>query len=601
MIERVPSIDPANLEGETISNVRGELEFKDIHYAYPLRPESLVLRKFNLKVMACQTVGLVGGSGSGKSTVINLLERFYDPLEGEILLDGINIKALQLKWLGSQMGLVSQEPILFATSIKENIQFGRKESSLDEIVQAAKAANAHTFISELPDGYETLVSTNSCSLFDRSHFLAAATSVTSGFYSIITRNKLVTFFCIFQVGQLGIQMSEGQKQRISIARAILREPRNLPLDEATSSLDSQSEKAVQDALNQASVGRTTIIIAHRLSTLRDADFIAVIQSGQVVESDSHEQLIQNINGQYSVMVQLQKTLVNNETVSSSEGTESNISLSPIKDSQVAETKNKLIPSLTSPKKQTNQEAEEQQCTPSSWQLIRMTASELNSALLGCIGAHCYGLIQPLHSFCMGALLSVYFLNDHNEIKSQTSLLLCFLSLCCLCFITNVIQHYNFGVMGENFTKKVKGVIFTKILTFEMEWFDQEYNSSGALCSRLSTDGTMVRTLVADRLAFFTRSISAATLAVILGLVLAWKLALVGIALQPLIILAFYVKAVMMRSMSRKILTAQNKSSELASEAVGNHRIITAFYTQEKVMELFKDAQKGPRSESHKQS
>lgn len=133
-------------------------------------------------------------------------------------------------------------------------------------------------------------------------------------------------------------------------------------------------------------------------------------------------------------------------------------------------------------------------------------------------------------------------------------------------------------MGENFTKKVKGVIFTKILTFEIEWFDQEYNSSGALCSRLSTDGTMVRTLVADRLAFFTRSISA--LAVILGLGLAWKLALVGIALQPLIILAFYVKAVMMRSMSRKILTAQNKSSELASEAVGNHRIITAFYTRE---------------------
>lgn len=145
MIERVPSIDPANLEGETISNVRGELEFKDIHYAYPLRPESLVLRKFNLKVTACQTVGLVGGSGSGKSTVINLPERFYDPLEGEILLDGISIKALQLKWLRSQMGLVSQEPILFATSIKENIQFGRKESSLDEIVQAAKAADAHKF------------------------------------------------------------------------------------------------------------------------------------------------------------------------------------------------------------------------------------------------------------------------------------------------------------------------------------------------------------------------------------------------------------------------------------------------------------------------
>ncbi|XP_059638896.1 ABC transporter B family member 15-like [Cornus florida] len=560
MIERVPSIDSADRQGETISNVKGELDFKDIDFSYPSRPGSLVLKNFNLRVMASQTVGLVGRSGSGKSTVINLLQRFYDPLKGEILLDGISINSLQLYWLRSQIGLVSQEPILFATSIKENILFGKEDASQDEIVQAAKSANAHNFITQLPNGYDTLV------------------------------------------GQLGFQMSGGQKQRISIARALLRDPRILLLDEATSSLDSQSEKTVQDALNQASIGRTTVIIAHRLSALCNADLIAVIQHGQMVESGSHNQLIQNKNGQYSAMVQLQKISMNDESTSKSEVTESNNSPSPSKDTQKADASNNLIPQLSSPNKKTNQQPEEQDHPPSLWQLIGMTASEWKSTLIGCIGALCYGLIQPCESFCLGALLSVYYINDHDEIRSQTRIYcFVFLSLSIFAFITNVIQHYHFGIMGENLTKRVREEVFAKILTFEIEWFDQESSNSGALCSRLATDATMVRTLVADRLAFLTQAISSATLAVILSLLLAWKFALAAIAMQPLIIGTFYIKAVMMRTMSVKILKAQNRSSELASEAIGNHRIITAFYSQEKVMALFEATQIGPRKESHNQS
>ena len=158
MIDHVPSIDSADQEGKTINEVKGELVFEEIDFAYPSRPGNLVLRKFNLKVVAYQTVGLVGSSGSGKSTVINLLQRFYDPLGGEILLDGIGIKSLQLKWLRSQMSLVAQDPILFATTIKENILFGKEEASEEEIVQAAKAASAHNFITQLPNGYDTLVS-----------------------------------------------------------------------------------------------------------------------------------------------------------------------------------------------------------------------------------------------------------------------------------------------------------------------------------------------------------------------------------------------------------------------------------------------------------
>ncbi|KAK9272503.1 hypothetical protein L1049_002876 [Liquidambar formosana] len=265
VIKRVPKIDSDNMEGQILQNVSGEVEFRLVEFAYPSRPESIILKDFSLQIPAGKTVALVGGSGSGKSTVVSLLQRFYDPLGGEILLDGSAIDKLQLKWLRSQMGLVSQEPVLFATTIKENILFGKEEAEMEEVVEAAKASNAHNFISQLPLAYET------------------------------------------QVGERGVQMSGGQKQRIAIARAIIKAPRILLLDEATSALDSESERVVQEALDKAAVGRTTIIIAHRLSTIRNADIIAVVQNGQIKETGSHDELIQHEDGLYTSLVRLQQT------------------------------------------------------------------------------------------------------------------------------------------------------------------------------------------------------------------------------------------------------------------------------------------------------
>lgn len=155
--DRIPEIDSENEKGNTLAHVRGEIEFKEVEFSYPSRPTTKILQGFNLKVKAGKTVGLVGGSGSGKSTVISLLERFYDPVKGNILLDGHKIKRLQLRWLRSQIGLVNQEPVLFATSIKENILFGKEGSRMELVVRAAKAANAHDFISKFPQGYETQV------------------------------------------------------------------------------------------------------------------------------------------------------------------------------------------------------------------------------------------------------------------------------------------------------------------------------------------------------------------------------------------------------------------------------------------------------------
>ncbi|KAF8008932.1 hypothetical protein BT93_J0049 [Corymbia citriodora subsp. variegata] len=526
MIERVPRIDLVDKEGTTLPNVRGEVEFKDLYFAYPSRPDD-----------GLANVGFVGRSGSGKSTIINLLERFYDPIKGDIFLDGTNIKTLQLKWLRSQMGLVSQEPILFATTIKENILFGKEGATMEEIIKAATAANAHNFITQLPNGYDT------------------------------------------QVGQLGIQMSEGQKQRISIARALLRDPRVLLLDEATSALDSHSEKAVQDALNEASIGRTTVVVAHHLSALSNANLIVVIQSGEVIESGSHDKLMENEHGPYSRMVQLQRTSGSDGTVPSSQGEDFKKPSSIIRKTTLLDELNN-DPQIRSPESKLSTGPEDHGEPSSFWSMVRLTLPEWKSTVLGCLGAIFYGFIQPLHSFFLGALLAVYVVEDHDMIRSQTRVYcLAFLALAIFAFITNVIQNYYFGV----------------------EWFDQEDNNSGALCSRLATDAAMVRNLVADRVAFFTQATSAATSAVILGLLLSWRLALVATALQPLVIGAFYIRMIMMKTMSKKILRAQNQSSELASEAVANHRVITAFDSEQKILNLYENTQSGPREVSHKQS
>ncbi|XP_072995969.1 putative multidrug resistance protein [Typha latifolia] len=561
VIKRVPKIDSESMEGEVLQNVSGDVEFKRVEFAYPSRLENPILVNFNLKVPAGRTVALVGGSGSGKSTVIALLERFYDPLGGEILLDGVDIKRLRLKWLRSQMGLVSQEPALFATSIKENILFGKEDASMDEVVAAAKAANAHNFISQLPQGYDT------------------------------------------QVGERGVQMSGGQKQRIAIARAIIKSPKILLLDEATSALDTESEHVVQEALDQASVGRTTIVIAHRLSTIRNADLIAVVQAGDVKDLGSHDELIADDNGLYSSLVRLQQTkeysgLKENTPTSSSQLHSSSHSIS--RRFSLASRSSSARSEDPADGKESAQASSKP--VPSFRRLLMLNAPEWRQAALGSLGAVVFGGVQPAYAFAMGSMISVYFLPDHEEIKRKTRIYaLVFVGLAVLMFLINVLQHYNFGVMGEYLTKRVRERMLSKILTFEVGWFDQDENSSGAICSRLAKDANVVRSLVGDRMALIIQTVSAVIIAFTMGLVIAWRLALVMIAVQPLIIGSFYARRVLLKNISKKAIKAQSESSKLAAEAVGNLRTVTAFSSQSRILCFFHSAQEGPRAESIKQS
>ncbi|KAL0476687.1 ATP-binding cassette, subfamily B protein [Acrasis kona] len=238
--------------GETLEKVEGNIEFTNITFSYPSRPNIEVLKNFSLSIKKGQHVALVGESGCGKSTITGLLERFYDPKEGKVELDGLDLSTADATWLHKNVAIVTQEPILFATNIKKNIEYsvGGEEQTMEKIIECCKAANCHDFISKLPNGYET------------------------------------------EIGERGVSMSGGQKQRIAIARAMLQNANVLILDEATSALDTEAEALVQDALNKLMKGKTSVVIAHRLSTVQDCDMIVAMKAGKVVEKGTHQELIE---------------------------------------------------------------------------------------------------------------------------------------------------------------------------------------------------------------------------------------------------------------------------------------------------------------------
>ncbi|MFS7930540.1 putative ABC transporter, AAA+ ATPase domain, ABC transporter type 1, transmembrane [Helianthus anomalus] len=307
IIDHKPSVGKNGETGIELDSVSGLVELKDVNFSYPSRPDVKILNNFSLSVPSGKTIALVGSSGSGKSTVVSLIERFYDPTSGSVMLDGHDIKGLKLKWLRQQIGLVSQEPALFATTIPENILLGRPDASMVEIEEAARVSNAHSFIIKLPDAYDTQVSPF-LNRFEPKGILVNLHGTTCLF--LVHLIVLVTGqlgLSMLGVGERGLQLSGGQKQRIAIARAMLKNPAILLLDEATSALDSESEKLVQEALDRFMIGRTTLVIAHRLSTIRMADLVAVLQQGGVLEMGTHDELFaKGENGVYAKLIKMQE-------------------------------------------------------------------------------------------------------------------------------------------------------------------------------------------------------------------------------------------------------------------------------------------------------
>ncbi|CAK8571635.1 unnamed protein product [Lathyrus sativus] len=565
VIDHKPCIDKKSESGLELETVTGLVELKNVNFSYPSRPEVQILQNFSLSVPSGKTIALVGSSGSGKSTVVSLIERFYDPSSGEVLIDGYDVKTLKLKWLRQQIGLVSQEPALFATTIKENILLGRPDADQVEIEEAARVANAHSFIFKLPQGYET------------------------------------------QVGERGLQLSGGQKQRIAIARAMLKNPSILLLDEATSALDSESEKLVQEALDRFMIGRTTLVIAHRLSTICKADLVAVLQQGSVSEVGTHDELFaKGENGVYAKLIRMQETAnessTSNARKSSARPSSARNSVSsPIitrnssyggrspysrRFSDFSTSDFNLSHDASYPNYKLEKLAFKEQAS-SFCRLAKMNSPEWLYALIGSIGSIVCGSLSAFFAYVLSAVLSVYYNPNYKhmirEIEKYCYLLI---GLSSAALFFNTLQHFFWDIVGENLTKRVREKMLSAVLKNEMAWFDREENESARIAARLALDANNVRSAIGDRISVIVQNTALMIVACTAGFVLQWRLALVLVAVFPVVVAATVLQKMFMSGFSGDLEAAHAKATQLAGEAIANVRTVAAFNSEKKIVGLF---------------
>ncbi|XP_023544154.1 ABC transporter B family member 9 isoform X1 [Cucurbita pepo subsp. pepo] len=549
-IERKPMIDSYDASGVAPEDIQGDIELKDVYFRYPARPDVQIFSGFSLSVPCGTTAALVGQSGSGKSTVISLLERFYDPDSGEVLIDGVNLKKFKLKWIREKIGLVSQEPILFTATIKENILYGKENATEEEVRAATELANAAKFIDKLPKGLDTMV------------------------------------------GEHGTQLSGGQKQRIAISRAILKNPRILLLDEATSALDSESERIVQDALVRVMANRTTVVVAHRLTTIRNADTIAVVHRGKLLEQGTHDELIKNPDGAYSQLLRLQ------EGTRTGTGTETKPMMRSISrgssGSRHSFTINFAIPgSVHIHDEEINEDRPERKDIdmekPKSVSLKRLATlnkPELPVLLLGCIAAVLNGMAFPIFGLLLSSAIGMFY-KPANQLQKESKFW-AFLYLClgCLTFFASSLQNCLFGIAGGKLIERIRSSTFKKIVHQQISYFDDPANTSGAIGARLSTDAATVRRLVGDALALVVQNIATITVGLIIGFSANWILAIVILAVSPLLLTQGYLQAKFTKGFSADAKVMYEEASQVASDAVSSIRTIASFCSEKKVMDLY---------------
>ncbi|XP_056007799.1 ATP-dependent translocase ABCB1-like isoform X2 [Ostrea edulis] len=568
LIEQEPQIDSASDKGDKPSSVFGNLTLRNVKFRYPSRDEVQVLKGVDLDINRGETVALVGSSGCGKSTIIQLLQRFYDPEEGEVALDGKNIKQLNTKWLRQQIGVVSQEPILFATTIAENIRYGKDGISQQQIEAAAKMANAHDFILNFPNKYETLV------------------------------------------GERGAQMSGGQKQRIAIARALVRDPKILLLDEATSALDTESESVVQEALDKARAGRTTVVVAHRLSTIKTADKIAGFEEGMIVENGTHDDLMGKGGVYY--------TLVTNQTSNVDEEEEELIAMFTGKKEKIAmerqlsnQAKSPLKTQLSIDKvpgvveeeeekggKKKKKKDSDEPPEVSIAKVLKMNSKEWPYILFGCLAAILNGGVQPAFAVIFSEILGVF--SESDPAKQEEEVQMYVLLLCGIggvSFFTFLIQGYCFGVSGENLTMRLRRLVFKAMLRQEIAWFDNHKNSTGALTTRLATDASLVQGISGARLGSIVQSIANLGTAFVISFIYGWKLTLVIVAFLPFIMVAGMLQMKLLQGVAGQNKEALEEAGKTATESIENIRTVASLTKEEKMVENYKSLIEGPYATS----
>ncbi|KAI3412577.1 uncharacterized protein J3R85_017199 [Psidium guajava] len=658
MISR--SSSSVNHDGSTLMSVQGNIEFRNVYFSYLSRPEIPILSGFYLTVPAKKAVALVGRNGSGKSSIIPLMERFYDPTLGEVLLDGENIKNMKLEWLRRQIGLVTQEPALLSLSIRDNISYGR-DVTMDQIEEAAKIAHAHTFITSLEKGYET------------------------------------------QVGRAGLVLTEEHKIKLSIARAVLLNPSILLLDEVTGGLDFEAEKVVQAALDLLMLGRSTIIIARRLSLIRNADYIAVMEEGQLVEMGTHDELV-GLDGLYAELLRCEEAaklprrmpvkhcrgataafeIEKDSSVSHSFQEPSSPKMakspslqrfpgvhgfrpadvtyslqesprvrspptehmqengepthagdnepsmrrqdsfemrlpelpkidvqsvqqqvngsdpeSPVSPLLTSDPKNERSHSQTFsrphshsddiPIKSKDPEDRTHGGAPSLWRLAELSFPEWLYAALGSVGAAIFGSFNPLLAYVIALIVTAYYRPGEGHHLREEVDKWCLIIACMgiVTVVANFLQHFYFGIMGEKMTERVRRMMFSAMLRNEVGWFDDEENSADTLSMRLANDATFVRAAFSNRLSIFIQDSAAVIVAVLIGMLLEWRLALVACATLPVLTVSAIAQKLWLGGFSRGIQEMHRKASLVLEDAVRNIYTVVAFCAGNKVMELYR--------------
>uniref|UniRef100_A0A1A9WG68 Uncharacterized protein n=1 Tax=Glossina brevipalpis TaxID=37001 RepID=A0A1A9WG68_9MUSC len=561
VIDAPSKIDPMSIDGKILNyGLRGDVEFSDVFFRYPARPDVIVHRGLNIKAKAGTTVALVGSSGCGKSTCLQLLQRFYDPVFGSVLLDDLDIRKYNIQWLRSQIAVVGQEPVLFSGTIAENISHGKNNATQKEIEAAAKSAGVHEFISNLPESYKTII------------------------------------------GERGSQLSGGQKQRIAIARALIQNPKILLLDEATSALDYQSEKLIQEALDFASKGRTTIVVSHRLSAIRGANKIVFIDEGKVVEEGSHDDLM-TLEGAYYRMVVATKIkmhdLENREEI---EEVKSN-SLSLCEKSFETNLKNfdknhknsrqfekadiKLKGHLTHDSKPLSEKKPNFFSTFN--RILKIAKPEWCFLILGSFCAIGFGFTYPAFSVAFGEFYAALAEIDEEVALDRTAVLsLSCLGLGLITGLAGFLQTYLFNYSGVWLTTRMRSMTFKAMMKQDMAWYDEEINSVGTLSARLSGDTAGVQGAIGFPLSGLLQAFSNFIVGLTLSFYYSWKLALLCLCTCPIIVGSIIFEAnFMTKSMLHEKQVLEN-ACRIATEAITNIRTIAGLRREQQIIDKYNE-------------
>jgi ATP-binding cassette, subfamily B (MDR/TAP), member 1 len=557
IIDKISLLDPLSDQGKRPSNCRGDIEVRDLDFVYPSRPTAQVLHKLNLSIPAGKTTALVGASGCGKSSLIALIERWYRPKSGSILLDGHPIEEYNIQWLRTKIRLVQQEPILFSGTIFQNVANGfvddQRNLPAEEqrrlVEEACMAANAHDFIMEQPEGYDT------------------------------------------QVGERASSLSGGQRQRISIARSIISDPKVLLLDEATSALDPRAERIVQDALNRVSKNRTTLTIAHRLSTIKSADNIVVMSYGQVMEQGTHDELIA-LDRSYAALVRAQDLGGEKEDVQDSELD---------KDAKIAlERTMSLQRTATAARSQTGDIEEQISRGTMNYPLIKciviMLAEQKNLYLAFFVSSICCLVAAatfPAQALLYSRLIRVFTL-PAQEARTQANF---YALMFFVVALGNLVSYFVIGwilnIVAQVVTHRYRREMFQQVLNQDMDFFDRPENSSGALTSKLSSVPTALQELISANLLLILIVVVNVVSCSILGIAYGWKLGLVTVlGGLPVLLGSGYVRIRLDQKLERQTGERFADSAGLATEAVTSIRTVASLTLERQILREYDDLLSG---------